>query len=93
MKSGKYDLIILDCTGYTLTVCNFRGVALFSPAVVRAIDEDYEVFCSTMRARVLKPRSRDVAATPEMLAPALGAPCGTKMLGHAPALFFMAGTR
>jgi hypothetical protein len=93
VKSGKYDLIILDCTGYTLTVCNFRGVAFFSPAVVRAIDEDYEVLCSTMTARVLKPRSRDVAATPQLLAPALGAPCGTKMSGHAPALFFMSGTR
>lgn len=93
VRSGKYDLIILDCTGYTLTVCNFRGVAFFSPAVVRAINEDYEVLCSTMMARVLKPRSRDVAATPEMLAPALGAPCGTKMHGHAPALYFMDGTR
>jgi len=93
VRSGNYDLIILDCTGYTLTVCNFRGVAYFSPAVVVAINENYEVLCSTMTARVLKPRSRDVDATPEMLAPALGAPCGTKMRGHAPALFFLDGTR
>jgi hypothetical protein len=93
VRRGDYDLIIMDCTQHSLAVCSYRGVAFFSASVVQAIDQNYTVFCSTMSERVLKPRSREIDATPEMLAPALGTRCGTGMRDRAPGLFLDADSR
>ena len=89
---GDYDLIVLD-SGDWHAVSNFRGVAWFSPTLVKAMNENYVVLCSTLTAAVLEPRVREVAITPEALGPALGQRCGVGLHGHSPELTFPPNVR
>jgi hypothetical protein len=90
---GDYDLVILACMGTSHEVCNWRGVAYFDAPMVAAINSNYAVMCSTLSSRVLKPRVREIAATPATLAPALGQPCGTGLQGRSPDLVIPQGIR
>ena len=77
IRAGKYDLVILG-GGYLIPT--YRNIALFGPAIVTALNEDYEVLCSAGQGIVLKPRSRDVHVSPETLSHVLR-PCVTKSPG------------
>jgi hypothetical protein len=92
LDRGDYDLIILACTGGE-EVCNYRGLAYFGAPIVEAINRNYSVMCSTLGPRVLKPRFREISATPAMLGPVFGQPCGTAMHDRPPGLVFAKGTR
>jgi len=59
------------------TIPVFRGISYFSPDEVEIMNEKYEVLCSTMESMVLKPRWREVAATPQMFSQLFDRPCGT----------------
>jgi hypothetical protein len=59
------------------TIPSFRGISYFSPGEITALDTKYEVLCSTLESMVLKPRGREVAATPEMFSEMFNRPCGT----------------
>ena len=93
LKSGAYDLVILSCMGSRPTVCNYRGVNYFSASVIDAINQNYQVFCSSFNARILSPRSREIPLTPELISPALFQRCGTGMRGHPPELVIEPDTR
>ena len=77
LDRGDYDLIILTRVSFHHTIPSFRGVSYFSPAEIRTIDDKYEVLCSTLESMVLKPRGREVAATPQKFSQMFNAPCGT----------------
>lgn len=83
---GDYDLIILAGSGHWPVIGDFRGIAYFSPALVKAINDNYRVLCSTMTSAVLSPRARDVEVAPTALGVALGQACGSGMRGHSPNL-------
>jgi hypothetical protein len=86
VRRGDYDLVILGGRWPWHVVSYFRGIAYFSPALVKAINENYRVLCSTMSSAVLKPRVREVEVAPAMLGLALGQPCGVGLHGHPPDL-------
>ena len=86
IRRGEYDLIILADDGNWHVVNNFRGVAFFSPALAKAMNENYRVLCSTETSAVLEPRAREVAITPAELGPALGKPCDLELHDHSPDL-------
>jgi len=92
IRRGDYDLIIL-AGGNWHVIGSWRGVSYFDPALVQAINDNYSVLCSTLSAAVLMPREREVEATPAMLGPVLGQPCGMGLHGHAPNLTMTPGTR
>lgn len=77
LNHGDYDLIILTRVSFRHIIPSFRGISYFSPAELNAIDTKYEVLCSTLESMVLKPRGRDVAASPEMFSQMFNRPCGT----------------
>ena len=86
IRRGDYDLIILADDGNWHVVNNFRGVAFFSPALAKAVNENYRVLCSTPTSAVLQPLAREVAITPAELAPALGTSCDLELHDHSPDL-------
>lgn len=90
IEGGDYDLIVLE---QWHLVSNFRGVAYFSPVIVKAINENYRVLCSTMTSAVLEPNVREVAITAATLGPTLGQPCGMGLHWHPPNLTFPPGVR
>ena len=92
IQHGDYDLIIL-ASGDWHVIADFRGVAWFSPTMVKAINENYVVLCSTLTSAVLEPRIRDVAVPPDALGPALGQRCGVGLHGHSPGLTFPSNAR
>lgn len=77
LSRGEYDLIILTRVTFRHTIPVFRGISYFSPDEVEIMNEKYEVLCSTMESMVLKPRWREVAATPQMFSQLFDRPCGT----------------
>jgi hypothetical protein len=90
IEGGGYDLVVLE---QWHLVSNFRGVAFFSPAIVKAINENYRVLCSTLTSAVLEPNVREVAITAATLGPALGQPCGMGLHGRPPNLIIPPGVR
>jgi len=92
-RRGDYDLVILADSGNWHVVSNFRGVAFFSPILVKVINENYRVLCSTGTSVVLEPRIREVAITPAELGPALGKPCIFDPYNHSPHLIVPPSTR
>jgi hypothetical protein len=77
LQRGDFDLIILTRVSLNHLMPAYRGVSLFSPEQVRIMNERYEILCSTDRSTVLRPRGREVAATPEMFTRMLQEPCWT----------------
>ncbi len=77
LRHGDYDLIILTRVDFHHVVPNFRGISYFSPMEVKLINANYEVLCSTMTNMVLRPRGRDVSATPEMFGRMFNQTCPT----------------
>ena len=69
-QSGSYDLVILN---RGRQIWSYRNVSSFAPTVVDALNENYEILCGYGDVGlVLKPRSRESAASPEMLSRVLG---------------------
>jgi hypothetical protein len=77
LRRGDYDLIILTRVDFHHVVPNFRGISYFSPVEIQLINANYEVLCSTMSHMVLKPRGREVGATPEMFGRMFNETCPT----------------
>jgi hypothetical protein len=77
LQTGNYDLAIL---GSGRMIPTYRGISLFGPDIVRALNENYEIVCAYGEGLVLKPRSRVVPASPEMLSRILG-PCAVEPPG------------
>jgi len=77
LNDGDYDLIILTRVNFLHVLPSFRGVSYFSPVQVKIINEKYEVLCSTLTRMVLRPRGREVDATPEMFGRMFSQRCGT----------------
>jgi hypothetical protein len=74
VQTHAYDLVIL---GNGRVIKDYRGIAFFGPVILNALNENYEVLCGYGNGVVLKPRSREAAAGPEMLSRILG-PCVAK---------------
>jgi hypothetical protein len=91
VRSGGYDFVILACSG-DRSICSYRGVNFFSGEVIRAINENYALFCSDRGNIVLTPRSRTINAAPEIFTAAFDQPCDTKFQGHTPDLLTFGGT-
>jgi hypothetical protein len=75
LQREEFDLIIFTHGNNLRIVPSYRGVSFFGPAEVKIINAKYEVLCSTASSLVLKPRGRDVAATPEMFDRLFNKPC------------------
>lgn len=56
IEMGNYDLAIL-ASGHTIQA--YRGVSVFGPEIVKALNENYEIAFECGAVLVLKPRSRD----------------------------------
>jgi hypothetical protein len=54
---GNYDLAIL---GGGQMISTYRGISLFGPDIVKALNGNYEIVCAYGEGLVLQPRSRDV---------------------------------
>lgn len=89
VREGRYDLVILP---YGRKVPTYRGVAFLGQSILDALNGEYEVLCDSQRVLVLKPRMREIAATPETLAPMFG-PCELRGTDAAPNLSITAPGR
>jgi Dolichyl-phosphate-mannose-protein mannosyltransferase len=89
IQRGDYDLVVL---GRGRGIFSYRGISLFGGPIVNSLNANYEVLCSAGGTLVLRPRSREITATPEMLSSALGL-CVPNMVNHAPDLFLDASSR
>ena len=69
IESAQFDLAIL--TGGRM-IRTYRGISDFGPAIVKALNENYDIAYECGEVLVLKPRSREVAVTPQMLSRVLG---------------------
>lgn len=67
IEMGGYDLAIL---GGGHTIQTYRGISLFGPEIVRALNENYEIAFECGAVIVLKPRSRESSAASELLSAA-----------------------
>jgi hypothetical protein len=76
LKRGDYDLIIITHAGIHHVMPSFRGISYLGPQEINIIDQRYDVLCSSFTSLVLKPKGRDIAATPEMFGEMLGQRCG-----------------
>ncbi len=89
IQRGDYDLAVL----YNgRTIYSYRGISLFGRPIVDSLNANYEVLCTAGRTLVLRPRSREIAATPEMLISVLG-PCVPNEGDRAPHLLLDASSR
>jgi len=88
IQRGDYDLVVL---GSGRRIFSYRGISLFGRPIVNSLNADYEVLCTAGGTLVLRPRSREITATPEMLSSVLG-PCIPNMVDHAPNLFLDASS-
>ncbi len=88
LERDDYDLIIFVDGNPWNVMRDFRGISYLSPAIVRAINENYRVFCTTpsSASAVLEPRIREVQISSADLQLALGQPCDMKLHGSAPGL-------
>jgi Dolichyl-phosphate-mannose-protein mannosyltransferase len=64
VQSGDYDLVVLN---HGHIVDSYRGIALLGAKVTDALNANYTLVCVAGNTLVLKPRSREVNADPEML--------------------------
>jgi len=87
IRQKQFDVVILRSiipkvvfrpkpAGYR-QVASWRGISEFSPEVIAALNENYNVFCSTTTAVVLKPVDRMPNIPPDDFTPFLGVPCKT----------------
>lgn len=87
IRQRQFDVVILrrltpravfrpHPVGYR-EVASWRGISEFSPEVVAALNENYNVYCSTFSAVVLKPTDRIPNIPPDYFTPFLGWPCKT----------------
>jgi hypothetical protein len=93
LKRGDYDLIVLTRAGDQHMMPSYRGISYFSPQETGIMNERYEYLCTTAGAVVLKPRGREVAATPEMFSRMLRAHCEIGDPEIAPDLVVSPGAR
>lgn len=82
IQHGDYDLVILT-SGHIIR--SYRGISFFGIPIVNSLNANYEVRCVAGGALVLTPRSREIAAIPEMLSSILG-PCVSNGVDRAPNL-------
>jgi hypothetical protein len=91
IQRGDYDLVVLT-NGHIIR--SYRGISFFGKSIVDSLRANYEAFCAAGDTLVLKPRLRDIAATPEMLSPILGLCISTpNRVNHAPDISIDASAR
>jgi hypothetical protein len=86
IRQRQFDVVILSVTpravfgprpmGYR-QVASWRGISEFSPEVIAALNENYNVYCATFSAAVLKPMDRMPNIPPGYFTPFLSRPCET----------------
>jgi hypothetical protein len=89
IQRGDYDLVVLYSGR---TIYSYRGISFFGRPIVNSLNANYEVFCVAGDTVVLKPRSREISARPEMLRPILGV-CVPGDANRAPNLSLDAASR
>ncbi|MGH9739553.1 MAG: ArnT family glycosyltransferase [Candidatus Acidiferrales bacterium] len=82
IERGQYDLVILS-SGRVIR--SYRGISYFGTPIVNALNEDYQVFCETPNALILKPRSREIPISAAAVSTIFGR-CATANRGAAPDL-------
>lgn len=75
LRQGKYDLIIFTRVNLYHVLPEFRGVSYLGPEETKALNENYQMLCSTIRRLVLKPKGREIPLTPDFFSRVLGGPC------------------
>jgi Dolichyl-phosphate-mannose-protein mannosyltransferase len=103
VRQGKYDLVILRRLRAHVvfsprvevykSVANWRGVSEYGPAVLSALNENYDVFCSSPFSAVLKPKGRHIDLSPEYFSAMFTLPCGTGLANKSPHLILAEDTR
>lgn len=96
IRQGKIDLVVfMHLMPYVTNtpkvefhriVVNWRGVSEFSPAMVDALNENYDVFCASPLAVVLKPKNRSVDISPDFFSPLFRWNCSSEAAGSPPRL-------
>ncbi|HET7206567.1 MAG TPA: glycosyltransferase family 39 protein [Terriglobales bacterium] len=96
IRQGKINLVVFMHLEPYITygphvelhriVANWRGVSEFSPAMVDALNENYDVFCASPLAVVLKPKNRSVDISPEFFSPLFRWNCSSEAAGSPPRL-------
>jgi Dolichyl-phosphate-mannose-protein mannosyltransferase len=87
IRNRQFDVVILrriipkvifrpKPAGYR-QVASWRGISEFSPELIAALNENYNVYCSTTTAVVLKPVDRMPNIPPDYFTPFFGVPCKT----------------
>jgi hypothetical protein len=77
IEAGNYDLVVLS-GGHVIRY--YRSISFFGPEIVSALNANYETLCGYGEGLVLKPRSREVPVTLQILSSALG-PCTPQTTG------------
>jgi hypothetical protein len=103
LRQGKIDLIILRGLKPKVvyspqievykSVSSWRGTSWYAPAVVSALNENYDVFCSSPFSVVLKPKGRHIDLLPDYFTPMFGQRCGTGLANKPPHLILEENTR
>ncbi|HET7209040.1 MAG TPA: hypothetical protein VFI95_20860, partial [Terriglobales bacterium] len=91
IRQGKINLVVFMHLEPYITygphvelhriVVNWRGVSEFSPAMVDALNENYDVFCASPLAVVLKPKNRSVDISPDFFSPLFRWNCSSEAAG------------
>jgi Dolichyl-phosphate-mannose-protein mannosyltransferase len=87
VRQRQFDVVILRSLTPTAVfrprpvayraMASWRGISEFSPEVIAALNENYNVYCATFSAVVLKPTDRTPNIPPDYFTPFLGWPCKT----------------
>ncbi len=103
LRQGKIDLIILRGLKPKVvyfphvevykSVSSWRGTSWYAPAVVSALNENYDVFCSSILSVVLKPKGRQIDLSPDYFTPMFGQRCGTGLANKPPHLILEENAR
>ena len=81
LRLGQYDLIIFTRVNLYHVLPSFRGVSYLGPEETKALNENYQILCSTLTRVVLKPKGREIPLTPDFFSRVLGGPCRTSPPG------------
>ena len=103
IRQGRFDLIILKHLDTKVVysphvdvqriVPSWRGISDFSPAVVEAINQNYDIHCSSIFSIVLKPKGRSLDISPDYFAKLFGRKCGTGLANKPPNLILRDNAR
>jgi len=103
LRQGQIDLVVLvhltphveytPRPEFSRIVIAWRGISELSPAIVSALNENYDVFCATPVSVAFKPKNRSLNLSPDFFSAYFGWKCGANPPGTPPRLVMKENSR